>query len=73
MKLNIFFIVILFLTGCNKPEAKISEDSSIWIKDSLGCMNKRNKDLAEKLIHENKLERSSVGRFKELFGIWLLS
>ena len=71
MKLNLFLIAILFLTGCNKQEkqeVKISEDSSIWMKDSLGCMQKRDFDMAERLLLENTLENSSTEKFKTIFG-----
>lgn len=71
MKLILFFILTLFFIGCNKPEKQdkiISEDSSIWIKDSLGCMKKRNFDIAEKLIMVNKLKGSSTEIFKMIFG-----
>ena len=71
MKLNLFLIIILFLTGCSKSEkqeVKPSEDSLIWMKDSLGCMGKRSFELAEKLILENTLENSSTEKFKTVFG-----
>ena len=71
MKLNLLFIMILFIVGCNKStqqKIKISKNNSVWIEDSLGCMNKRNMDLAEKMIYENHLENSSVSEFKNIFG-----
>jgi hypothetical protein len=71
MKINLLFIIILFILSCNKPQQqkiKTSKNNSVWIQDSLGCLNKRNMDLAEEMIHENGLENSSVMEFKKLFG-----
>ncbi|MBV8325309.1 hypothetical protein [Chryseobacterium sp.] len=61
----------LFLTGCSKPEKQkvtLSEDSSTWMRDSLGCLQERNFDMAERLLLENTLENSSTEKFKTIFG-----
>ncbi|MCT2408885.1 hypothetical protein NZD88_15170 [Chryseobacterium antibioticum] len=69
MKLNLLFIILLFILGCNKSgEQKTKKNNSFWTKDSLGCMNKRNMDLAEEMISQNNLENCSISEFKNIFG-----
>ena len=65
----LFFSIIL--QSCEtkeKKETKKLEINQNWISDSLGCLNKRNENLAKKMILKYKLERSSKEKFINFFG-----
>lgn len=71
LKISLFlvFCLLSIFFGCNKGNKKnILKINSAWIEDSLGCTNKRNDILAEKMINGNKLENTSIEEFHTIFG-----
>jgi hypothetical protein len=68
--ITILSIFLLFLS-CNKDNKKSTntrEMDNDWIKDSLGCLNKRNNDYSEDLIKKYNLTNSNLPDFKMIFG-----
>lgn len=59
--------VVLFsvLLLCSCASKQINND---WNKDQNGCLQLRNKDLANKLIKENALMNGSESNFLKVFG-----
>jgi len=66
----ILFTFFLFL-NCNKENRKFANKLKIndeWIKDSLGCLGKRNEDYSESMIKKYTLRNSNTSDFKNVFG-----
>jgi hypothetical protein len=71
MKIIVVLFILFLFTGCNKDNKRITttlEINNEWIKDSLGCMKKRNNDYAENLIQKYNLKKSTLSDFKKVFG-----
>lgn len=71
MKIIIVLLILFLFTSCNKKNKRIStilEINNEWIKDSLGCLQKRNNDYSENLIQKFNLKNSNISDFKKVFG-----
>jgi len=64
-----FMAIVILLLRCTSPSDKQKRERSNngWAKDKGGCMNIRNKDLADSLITANKLMGSSKETFLKVF------
>ncbi|WP_426279325.1 hypothetical protein ACN9MN_08910 [Chryseobacterium sp. S-02] len=73
MKIIIVLFILFLLTSCNKENNRNINSNTLeinkeWIKDSLGCLKKRNNDYSENLIQKYNLKNSNISDFKKVFG-----
>jgi len=70
----LFFLVIIIFACANKNHysKKTNNYETVeingWKRDSLGCLNVRNKKLSEDLLDKYYLRKNSFNDFKKVFG-----
>lgn len=57
----------IFFLGCQQHKTPKTYFDSNWVKDSIGCLNLRTKELATKLINSNNLLHDTKTKFLDIF------
>jgi len=73
MKKKSIFCTVLIIYSCNINTSNYSAGkgdvaSLLWAKDSLGCLNYRNKEIGERLIEQYSIINGSAQRLLKIFG-----